>query len=166
MKNGKVFYGVCLIGLGLFFSLQSFGLIGNLWSVSWPIILLFVSVGFHLGFFLSGGKKQQAGLLVPGGILFVLSLLFMFEEMTNWSFSGFIWPFYLFAVAFGLFELWLFGGKEVGLLIPIFILSGLGVVFLIQNLFTFNILSFWPAILIIIGLFLIFGRGRHHSKDL
>jgi len=165
LKKGKIFYGVCLVGLGLFFLFQTLGLIGDMWNLSWPIILLFVSVGFHLGFFLTGGKKQQAGLLVPGGILFVLSLLFMFEEVTNWSFSHFTWPFYLFAVAFGLFELWLFGGREFGLIIPIFILSGLGFIFLIQHLFTFNILSFWPVILIIIGLFLIFGRNRHTSKD-
>ncbi|TXC91515.1 hypothetical protein FS935_07710 [Metabacillus litoralis] len=166
MKNGKVIYGIFLVGIGILFSLQSIGLIDNFWSFSWPLLLLFVSIGFHLGFFLSGAKKQQAGLLVPGGILFVLSILFMFEEMTNWSFSEYTWPFYIFAVAIGLFELWLFGGREFGLLIPIFILFGLSFVFIIQNLFTFNVLSFWPAILIIVGLFLIFGRTSRTSKDI
>ncbi|WP_226668513.1 hypothetical protein [Metabacillus litoralis] len=166
MKNGKSIYGILLVGIGIIFSLQSIGLIDNFWSVSWPLILLFVSIGFHVGFFLTGARKQQAGLLVPGGILFVLSMLFMFEEMTNWSFSAYTWPIYMLAVAVGLTELWLFGGREFGLLIPIFILSGLGFVFIIQNLFTFNILSFWPAILIIVGLFLIFGRNNKSSKDL
>lgn len=166
LKNGKGVYGFFLVAIGILFSLQSLGLIGDFWSFSWPLILLFVSIGFHLGFFLSGARSQHAGLLVPGGILFVLSMLFMFEEMTGWNFSGNTWPIYLFAVAFGLFELWLFGGREVGLLIPIFILTGLGFVFLVQNLLTFNILSFWPLVLIIVGLFLIFGRSGNSSKDL
>jgi hypothetical protein len=117
-------------------------------------------------FFLFRSKKQNAGLLVPGGILFVLSILFMFEEMTGWYFSGFTWPIYLFAVAFGLFELWLFGGHKFGLLIPIFILSGLGSVFLVQAVLPMNILSFWPAILIVVGLFLIFSRSSKSSKNL
>jgi hypothetical protein len=166
LKNGKGIYGFFLVALGILFSLQSLGLVGDFWSFSWPLILLFISVGFHLGFFLSGARKQQAGLLVPGGILFVLSILFMFEEMTGWSFSDNTWPIYLFAVAFGLFELWLFGGRSFGLLIPIFILSCLGTVFILQNLLPFNILSFWPVLLIIVGLFLIFAKSNDSSKDL
>jgi hypothetical protein len=35
------------------------------------------------------------------------------------SYSGVTWPVYLLATAFGLFELWLFGGKEKALLIPV-----------------------------------------------
>lgn len=166
MKNGKGIYGFLLVALGILFSLQSLGLVGDFWSFSWPLILLFISVGFHLGFFLSGARKQQAGLLVPGGILFILSILFMFEEMTGWSFSDNTWPIYLFAVAFGLFELWLFGGRIFGLLIPIFILSSLGTVFILQNLLPFNVLSFWPVLLIIVGLFLIFAKSNDSSKDL
>jgi hypothetical protein len=111
-------------------------------------------------------SKQNAGLLVPGGILFVLSMLFMFEEMTGWYFSGFTWPIYLFAVAFGLFELWLFGGRKFGLLIQIFILSGLELIFLVQVVLPMNILSFWPAILIVVGLFLIFNQSSNSSKNL
>jgi hypothetical protein len=86
---------------------------------------------FFLGFYLSEAKKQQAGLLVPGGKLFVLSILFMFEEMTGCSFSDNTWPIYLFAVAFGLFELWFFDGRSFGHLIPIFILSFWGRVFIL-----------------------------------
>ncbi|WP_273131270.1 LiaI-LiaF-like domain-containing protein [Metabacillus sp. HB246100] len=165
MRNGKAGYGIFLIAIGLLFSLQTVGIIDEFWSFSWPLILLFVSIGFHVGFFLSGANKQKAGLLVPGGILFVLSLLFTFEEMTGWNYSGYTWPIYLVAVAVGLFELWLFGGREFGLLIPIFILSGLAFVFMIQNMFSFNILSFWPLLLIIVGLFLVFGRGSNSAKD-
>ncbi|WP_413789685.1 hypothetical protein [Metabacillus rhizosphaerae] len=38
--------------------------------------------------------------------------------------------------------------------------------FILQNLLPFNVLSFWPVLLIIIGLYLLFAKSNDSSKDL
>lgn len=77
----------------------------------WPALILLLGAAFHIPIF--GPKPvKNAGLLVPGGILLITGILFVFETATNWSYSGVTWPVYLLATAFGLFELWLFGGKQ------------------------------------------------------
>ncbi|MCA1029450.1 DUF5668 domain-containing protein [Bacillus timonensis] len=160
MKNSKSWVGFLLIGLGTLFLLDSLNVIDHAWSFLWPVFLLVPAIAFHAAFFATGAKKSAAGLLVPGGILLVLSGLFFFEVLTSWQFSGTTWPFYLFAVAFGLLELWLFGGRQPSLLIPIFILTTVGSVFLFEGLIEYPIFQFWPVILIIIGLYILFGKRK------
>ncbi|MFZ3589548.1 LiaI-LiaF-like domain-containing protein [Bacillus sp. DJP31] len=163
MKLKDVLIGTTLIIVGVIFSLQSFGIVTNFWGYFWPMFLIVPGVIFHLAFFLSGAKKHLAGLLVPGGILLVIGLLFAFETMTSWQFSEDTWPIYLFAVALGLFELYVFGGRESGLLIPVFILAGIGTIFLLNGLLSYPIFKFWPLILIAVGLYIILGRSRSKS---
>ena len=75
---------------------------------------------------------KNAGLLVPGGILLITGILFVFETATNWSYSDGTYV-YLLATAFGLFELWLFGGKEKALLIPVAVLTLTALCFMMTN---------------------------------
>lgn len=155
--------GIILIIIGTIFAMQSFGLITNIWGMVWPVFLLIPAIGFHTAFF--GGKTKNPGVLVPGGILLVLSGMFFFHNFFGWSSSGNTWPIYLFAVAFGLFELYLFGGKQWGLLIPITVLTGLGLIFTFSNFIVLlNLGRFWPFVLILIGLALLFGRKNANEK--
>ncbi|GGD11806.1 hypothetical protein [Pontibacillus salipaludis] len=133
-------------------------------SVAWPAFILLPAVGFHAGFFLSGRKRELAGLLVPGGILLVISLLFFFETATSFSYSGHTWPVYLLAPAFGLFELWYFGKREKGLLIPISILTGIAV-FSWGEMLMSAVGRLWPVIFILIGVYLLFGRRKAKGID-
>ncbi|QST01251.1 hypothetical protein IMZ31_06740 [Pontibacillus sp. ALD_SL1] len=133
-------------------------------SEAWPAFILLPAVGFHAGFFLSGQKRELAGLLVPGGILLVISLLFFFETATGFTYSAYTWPVYLLAPAFGLFELWYFGKREKGLLIPISILTGIAV-FSWGEMLMSAVGRLWPVIFIIIGLYLLFGRRKTKGID-
>ncbi|RSK26738.1 hypothetical protein EJF36_07610 [Bacillus sp. HMF5848] len=170
MTKGKSLFGIVLVVLGVIFLLDSSGVVNlgidienlNLMTYSWPFFLLVPAILFHAGFFLSGMKKSNAGLLVPGGILLTLSLLFFFETFTGWRFSGVTWPIYILAPAVGLFELYIFGGREKGLLIPVGILSSIGVFFLLQNIFI-EMMEFWPIILVLGGLFLLLGRNKEEK---
>jgi hypothetical protein len=164
--------GIAIIIIGILFLLKNFNLLGP-WSDSisfghlvgtfWPMILIFIGLCFHYGF-ISGGRRD-AGLLVPGGILLVLGIAFQFNML--FGFWDVIWPVYIFSVAFGLFELYAFGGREKGLLIPIGILGGLSVIFFFTISFH-NLFGPWagrfitPLVLILIGAVVIFGKKPVH----
>ncbi|HBW35117.1 hypothetical protein [Desulfosporosinus sp. BICA1-9] len=134
-----------------FFSMENF----------WPIFILIPGLLFEWSYF---STSRNPGLLVPGGILTFLGLLFFFEIFTNWQFSGYTWPIYPLSVAFGLFQLYLFSGRPRGLLIPVFILStvsvvSFGILFLqvLHTWINFGLLA--PIALILVGLFIIFRRS-------
>lgn len=156
-RLGNIITGISLIFIGASFGLQKLGFIDlHLGELGWPLVLLIPAIAFHLGFLLSGMKAKYAGLLVPGGILLVLSLHFYFEIFTNYQFSMYTWPNFLLAPAFGLLELWFFGGRNKGLLIPVGILSVLAIFFYAQTFIS----TIWPIFIIIIGLYLLFGRKK------
>lgn len=156
--------GLFLIIIGLIFLLDNFNIINIRFSIlAWPIALLLPAIGFHLAFFLSGRRKDLAGLLVPGGILLVLSLNFYFEMFTDFHYSHLTWPIYILAPAVGLFELYWFGERDRALLIPVGILSAVALFFFAQMIFA-ALFQFWPIIFILFGIYLLFGR-RKNKQD-
>lgn len=160
MSNEKSSIGFILIVIGLLGLWGHFVGFGDLnWGNLWPIFVLVPGILFELSFF-SG--KSSAGVLVPGGILTTIGLLFFFETFTNWRFSGSTWPVYIFAPAVGLFQLYLFDKpRNNGLLIPVGILSVVGgMSFLgisidgLWDLLFHNSLV-WPIALVVIGIVIV-----------
>ncbi len=165
--------GVILVILGVLFLLKSLNIFNpwehiSIWTVIsklWPsLFLILPGLMFHSSYF--SGNRGNPGVLVPGGIFLVLGITFQLNVF--FGLWGFTWPLYIFAVAFGLFELYIFGSREKGLLIPIGILTGLSLLFFISSSLN-KILSFntrpyaLPVVLIFVGLALVLGgkgKGR------
>lgn len=159
-KTNRIIGGI-IIAIGVLFLLGNMNIIdigflsfGYIISRFWPTLFLILpGVFFHMGFF--GGRNRNPGLLVPGGIFLVLGVTFQINMLLGgWDI---LWPLYIFSVAFGLFELYIFGNREKGLLIPVGILTGLSLIFFmafsLNGLLGFNARPFIvPAILIIIGI--------------
>ncbi|MFC0524577.1 LiaI-LiaF-like domain-containing protein [Pontibacillus salicampi] len=163
-RISNIIIGLVFIFIGSVIFLENLGWIDMEYGfLSWPIALLLPALGFHLGFFLSGMKKEYAGLLVPGGILLVLSLYFYLDIITDYQYSEFTWPTILLAPAFGLFLLWYFGEREKGLFIPIGILTILALLFYAQS-FLQVIIQLWPLVLVFVGIFILFHKGRKNNK--
>jgi hypothetical protein len=172
-RSGKVL-GIVFVILGALFLLKNFNImnpffqlftLGNLFGKFWPsLFLLIPGLLFHYGYF--SGRRKDPGLLVPGGILLVLGVVFQFNMLFGgWDIT---WPAYIFSVAFGLFELYTFGNREKGLLVPVGILTGLSVIFFfsfsLKELLSFSTRQYIvPVILIVIGLVVLFGGRR--KKD-
>lgn len=76
------------------------------------------------------------------------------------SYSGVTWPVYLLATAFGLFELWLFGGKQKALLIPVAVLTLTALCFMMTNQPIIPVSVFWPALFVLIGIALMVFPGK------
>ncbi len=127
MRKGDYFIGLVFIIIGAAFLLNNFGYIDiniNL-AQHWPLALVIPGLLFELGYFL---RRKDAGLLVPGGILLTYGVYFYFNIFLGWGWMSQLWPVFPLGVAFGLFQLYLFGGREKALLIPVGILGGFSLV--------------------------------------
>lgn len=175
-KRNNIALGVIFVALGLLFLLKNlniFNIFGffdfiNFWNLVshlWPTLFLLIpSFIMHISYF--SGRNTDAGILVPGGILLgvgtTLQLTVLFDI------AHIVWPGYIMAVAIGLFELYLFGTRDKGLLVPITILGGLSIIFFVTN--TFNKLFgfgtdklFLPLVLILLGVAIIFKNDRKNK---
>ncbi|HEX2925597.1 MAG TPA: hypothetical protein VHP38_04985 [Ruminiclostridium sp.] len=132
MKKNYSLIGSILVAVGAVLLVLKMLLGINIISLDtedfWVFIVLLVGLTFEFSYFLTGSKP---GLLIPGGIITTIGLLFMFEVTTNWSFSEYTWPVYIFSVAVGLFQMYLFSKREKGLLISSLILTGISAFFFV-----------------------------------
>ncbi|MCX7745744.1 MAG: hypothetical protein N2645_02480 [Clostridia bacterium] len=129
--------------------------IGYFLANFWPALFLILP-GLILNSIYFSGKVRNIDVLVPGGLFLGLGLTCQISMYFNvWNI---MWPGFILAPAIGLFELYLFGGRNKILLIPIFILSGTSLVFFYCFSPTFHILGFnfksmiIPFILILAGI--------------
>lgn len=168
MKNKNYIFGVLLILLGIIgivsrvFDLRIFHI-----STLWPLFVLIPGLCFEYAYF---NTKRNPGILVPGGILTTIGMLFLFEVFTGWRFAGKTWPIYMLAVAIGLFQLYWFGGKQKGLLIPVGILTVVAASS--YWAMTFGAAFSWfrrslglPVVLVIIGIVILFSGNKNHKPD-
>ncbi|MHB8063206.1 MAG: LiaF transmembrane domain-containing protein [Ruminiclostridium sp.] len=167
-RKGTMIIGLVLILIGIVFLLNNFGIfeiyfdifdIGFLFSNFWPLFIIVIGLIFHYSFFT--GKTSDAGLLVPGGILLVIGITCQLSAVFGlWEY---LWPGFVLSVSVGLFELYIFGSKEKGLLIPVFILGGLSLIFFTMSLGRIWVLRTYliPLILILGGLLIVAKNRRN-----
>lgn len=165
MTVGIVFIIIGLLGFaGHFFNFSFL----HAWNL-WPLAVLIPGLCFEVGYFTS---RRAPGVLVPGGILTTLGLLFFFEVFTNWHFSEYTWPVYILAPAIGLFQLYVFSKpRNSSLLIPVGILTLVSVISFASMVFgdiwslIFNNSLVWPILLVVIGLIIIFAKSTTNQDN-
>lgn len=131
-SGGRFSWGAILITVGLLLILSNLGIVPSIWklmSTFWPLIIIFISLMFHVGFY---SNPKNVGLLVPGGILLTVGIVCQCSEL--WGLWRFMWPGFILAPAVGLFELYYFGKREKGLLVPVGILTGISLIFFTMEL--------------------------------
>lgn len=167
MKKSSVYWGFLLVFVGALLMGNNLG-DWHLFRIerTWPIFVLIPGL-FFLGMYYIGNRNPS--LLVPGGILTAIGLLFFFETVTDWQLAAYTWPIYPLAVAIGLFQLYLFSGRQRGLIIPVFILTTVSVVAFIV-MFS-NFIQRWvnfglviSVLLMVAGLLLISSTKRPINK--
>ncbi|HER25168.1 MAG TPA: hypothetical protein ENO17_08985 [Candidatus Atribacteria bacterium] len=148
MKKINYLFGFLLLVIGIVLILSNFGIIKIIWENLWPLFLLVPGIIFELSYFI---YRNDSGLLVPGGILLTYGLLFLVNVTYGWHLMEDLWPIFPLGVAIGLLQLYLFGTREKGLLIPIGILSTVSLFFLVNNLFFVDFAFLAGIVLVIIG---------------
>ncbi|WP_054950204.1 hypothetical protein [Numidum massiliense] len=162
--KGRHVFGVLLMLLGVYmlFNRGEIDGVGTMFALFWPSMFVIpLGLFFHWMYF-SLLDRRGVGVLVPGGILLTTGIVFQVATLVDgWSY---MWPGCIFAVAVGLFELYWFGGRHKGLLIPIAILTAVSllffVVFSVGTLLTHASIA-WPIVpiaIMILGIAMLFGR--------
>lgn len=149
--NSRLISGLAVILVGILFLLSNFHILYI--GFFWPVFVLFP--GLACGYLFLRDRKSY-GYLMPFSILTLTGIIFFICEFSRWRNMEFLWPFFLISPGCGFFLMYFFGEKEKALLIPGFILSFLGLIFLAKTDIDSYIL---PIIFIIVGLwFLIFKK--------
>ena len=101
-EKGAAFPGTILLVLGLFFFLRNYGYFSidyYFYDIEeyWPIFLIACGLGFIVLYFF---KPADWGVLVPGGVLTFLGLIFVLRNfrIIGWRDFGDFWPVILIAV--------------------------------------------------------------------
>lgn len=150
-RINSMVWGTVLLLIGIVLTLSELKLIDLSGDITVPVILLGLSVVFHLYYFLSSGRNE--GLLVPGGILLVYGLMFLGDSQLGGNFNivSTTWPLFILGPALGLLELYVFSHGTKGSMIPVYILTIIGGGFLLNN---FRVASFgviFAIVLVCIG---------------
>jgi hypothetical protein len=160
-RINSMVWGTILLLAGLLLTLGQVGLIDLTGDLTVPVILLALSVVFHLYYFLSSGKNE--GLLVPGGILLTYGLLFLAVTKLNCTMSQ-LWPLFILGPAVGLFELYVFSRGTQGSMIPVFILTVIGGGFLLKNFWDVDFGIIIAVVLIALGVALMINAVMKSSN--
>ncbi|MCK6562206.1 hypothetical protein HUU39_21275 [candidate division KSB1 bacterium] len=154
MNRSSLVAGGLLIVLGLAF------LAGNVvklyWEEWWPLWLIAGGVLFLLPYL---SNRRYYGFLMPAAILITQGLLFLYCTWGNrWDHMGSLWPIFILGPGLGFLLMYFLGEHERGLLIPGIILTGMAAIFLIIFGPFSELRDYWPVVLILVGLYLIFRR--------
>ena len=148
-------HGITLVILGVLF------LVFNLSSLSlrdlWPVF--FIALGLYFVILFAIDRKDY-GVLMPASIFLVMGGMFQYCQIEGWWMMRILWPLFLIGPGVGFFLLYFFGKKESGLLIPAYILSGLGVLFFLIESEGWYL---WPILLIAAGAILLLRRRVDHT---
>ncbi len=144
-------YGIFLILLGVFIFLIQNNTIT--WGNFWPIIILGMGIIFLIVYLF---QRQNYPLLMPGSILTIIGLLFLYFTQTgHWEKMNNLWPTFILAPGIGFILMHFLGDQKKLFWIPGTIITSTALVFYCRF---WDFLKYLPIILILIGVYLIISR--------
>ncbi|WP_432663849.1 DUF5668 domain-containing protein [Wukongibacter baidiensis] len=155
MKTTNTLIGVIIIIIGVLFLLVNFNIVNLNFYYIWPLFIIIPGLCLEISYFTT---KKNSGVLVPAGILIVIGLLFYTNILLGWHLMESLWPVFPLSVSFGLFQLYLFGTKDRGVLVSSLIIGGFSLVSLSFTLFAMDFDLLFPITLILIGFIVIFRK--------
>lgn len=166
-RIGSIVGGLILLGVGVWFLLGALGVPLPGVGALWPLLVIFGGLAF-IGMFLFG--NEEPGILVPGvgGLLTGIFFLLITVGPLNWEDLGTLWPVFPLIGGMAFVVTYLADRSEPGLLVPG--LGGLavgmvGLLFTLGNLDFALIATWWPLLLIVIGVILLVQNVSKRGKS-
>jgi hypothetical protein len=170
---GALIGGSVLIAIGILSILgQVFRQI-NFWETFWPLIIIGVGAVFFAAMF--AGGRSVSGLAIPGSIFSAIGLMLFYQNLTNhWESWAYGWTFILMSVGVGIYLMGAWGGRpeqrqaglgvlRIGLIL--FIIFGAFFELIFTGGMPLGLRTiFFPAALIVLGLYLILSRTNLFKK--
>ncbi len=166
---GAIAGGVALIAFGLLVLLGQIFARTDFWKNMWPIFPIALGVIFYVVMF--AGGKGAAGFAIPATIITMIGLILLFQNLTGqWETWSYAWALIVFAVGLGIYIMGLYTGKDadkkggkvvmrVGLIL--FLVFGTIMELIFANFMRRDVMKYvFPAIMILLGVFLIFRRRK------
>jgi hypothetical protein len=97
--------GIGVVAVGLIILLGKLGVFAFIGAVFWPLFILIPGVLLHVLFF---GRMVPSVTLIPAGVLTVVSVILLIGNWFGWGLMKYLWPLFLFAIAVGLYEYYIF----------------------------------------------------------
>jgi hypothetical protein len=164
-NTGSIIGGAILIVFGILALLGQLFRHFDFWGIFWPFILIGIGVMFFIGMFLGG--KAVAGLAIPGAIISVIGLQMFLQNLTGyWETWSYGWTVILFSVGLGIFIMGAYNGNTQTRASGLKVMKIGAILFVIFGAFFELIFSaggvrqlFFPAALILLGLYLVVTRS-------
>jgi len=164
-NKGSIVGGAILIVFGVLALLGQLFRHFDFWGTFWPFIIVSFGLMFFVGMFLGG--KSTAGLAIPGAIISVIGLQMFLQNLTGyWETWSYGWTVILFSVGLGIFIMGAYNGSAQTRASGVNVMKIGAILFVIFGAF-FELLFaagglrqlFFPAALILLGLYLILTRA-------
>jgi hypothetical protein len=170
---GTLIAGSVLIAIGILSIIAQVFRQINFWETFWPLIIIGIGAVFFAGM-LAGGRSAS-GLAIPGSIFSATGLMLFYQNLTNhWESWAYGWTVILMSVGIGIFLMGAWGGKpeqrQAGLRvlrvgIIMFVIFGAFFELIFTGGMPFGLRTiFFPAALIVLGLYLILSRTGLFKK--
>ncbi|MBE9912786.1 hypothetical protein G8C92_01895 [Paenibacillus donghaensis] len=161
-SKNDVRLGLFIVVAGVVILLGKLGVFGFLGRTLWPLAVIIVGILVHMLFF---SNRVRAYVLIPGGVLVVYGLLFGICNLWGWGLMSYLWPMLMFGVAVGVYEYYMFEKpKPEGVLLIALLLGVVSLVLLFFTLLHTGGIYVLALLLIAIGIWFIFGRGKPKGK--
>ncbi|MCH4890602.1 hypothetical protein EZV73_23675 [Acidaminobacter sp. JC074] len=154
MKKNHSVLGIILLAMGVIALLNTLNIINfsfSIWRL-WPLIFLIPGLVFELNYFNNNGS---VGLVIPGGILTTVGLLFMICSIFGYQHMTYLWPWFLGSVGVGLYQFYVFGDRERPVFWVSFGFLAFAVTSTVLSLLSFRGSFVFLIILIVVGLVLL-----------
>ena len=171
---GALIGGAFLLGIGILSLLGEVFAGSDFWGNFWPFIIIGVGAMFYVGMF--AGGKSLSGLAIPGTIITMIGLILFYQTLSDhWESWSYAWTMILVSVGLGIYIMGWYGedvsqrdsGKglmRVGLIM--FVLFGGFFELIFTSGRAFNLRgAFFPAALILLGLYIIINQFRRNQTN-
>jgi hypothetical protein len=157
--KGNFLLGIIFLLLGIFLIISNFFNIDFSWNYIWPIFILLPGLKFEYDYYV---RKRNPGVLVPGGLLTTIGILFYLCAFFGYNILDYLWPAFILAPAIGIFQLFL-ATKRTSLIIPVFLLGGLSLIFYLEGLIEINVWNYIFGLgLIVLGIITMFNSKKNN----